>query len=231
MAVRRRYILNKETGFNVMVNLYIIRYLYSHLDKAPGFMDYSGKRKKSIDLYSNILKMSRQRVGRIFNGEKFEISAGERTHLSTLFGITEKHFESKGEIITIGMLTEQDWKCMFKYKYGVRYDIHLSNKGVQERTMRVDEVLKSISKGNAVERLYKPNTPIFNIYYYFRNGVKYSAISKLTEFLSLLSKFSLSDWKDIEDDLEQLEHYKKILDNHSDYLQAVISYKKYKRLS
>ena len=92
MGESKRYIMNKKNGFNVMVNMYIIRYLYSHVEKSGRFMDGEDKRKKSIDFYKKVINISRQRMGRMLQGINFEMSADERKELCRIFYI--KRYDS-----------------------------------------------------------------------------------------------------------------------------------------
>ena len=61
MAERKGNMANKDNAFNIMVNLYIIRYLYRHMEKASVFMDATGQRKKTIGFDIEV-HLSRQRI-------------------------------------------------------------------------------------------------------------------------------------------------------------------------
>ena len=54
----------------------------------------------------------------------------------------------------------------------------------------------------------------YHIFYYFKQGTTYIEESKLRKFLKALSQLSLSDWEEIEDDIDSLEHYQNIILNH-----------------
>ena len=223
MENEKRYILDKNNGFNVMVNLYILRYMYSHMNKAECFEDATGMRKKSQDFHTTIINISRQRLSRILNGERFEISKEERANLCNMFGIEAKYFLRNGEIISIRTLEENDWKCFFNYTFYLDYEVGVPNKKRDELVEKVTSALKTLANEKVVLSEYESDTPVYRIYYYYKNGVTYKEESRLTRFLKALSQLRISDWDELED-LEQMKNYAEMLSKHTDYVNVVIDY-------
>ena len=124
MAERKGNIKTQENVFNIMVNLYIIRYLYRHMEKAPVFMDATGQRKKTIgfDVEVNI---SRQRLMNIFRGT-FMLTEGIKL-IYKKFGIDEKYFQTNGRCIEIKKLDEDDWKVFFNVNYGTSLKVNMAD--------------------------------------------------------------------------------------------------------
>lgn len=46
--------------------------------------------------------------------------------------------------------------------------------------------------------------------------------------MKLLSQLSFSDWEEIEDNVDSLEHYQGLLEKHSHYVKVVTEYKRLK---
>ena len=229
MADAQRYILNKNNGFNVMVNLYIIRFLYSHMEKADCFEVKGSMRKKSIDFYKSVVEISRQRMARMLCGGNFEMTSEDRKRLSNMFGISEKYFIKDGDCIQLGRLEENDWKCYFNERYCTGYNIPDFDRIKKRHISNVENILKELCKKGALERDYDTGTPIYHIFYYFKKGTTYIEESKLRKFLKALSQLSLSDWEEIEDDIDSLEHYQNILEKHNRYIKIVAEYKRLKQ--
>lgn len=229
MEETKRYILDKNNGLNVMVNLFIIRYMFSHLEKASCFEVKDSMRRKSIDFYKGVVGISRQRMIRLLHGQNFEMPSANRKRLSSMFGIPEKYFEREGKCFQLGRLEEIDWKCYFNEEYGTAYDIPDYDRIKRRHIPKVKETLEGLWKKGALERDYDTGTPVYHIFYYFKQGTTYKEESKLTKFLKALSQLSLSDWEEIEDDIDRLEHYQRILEKHNQYVRAVAEYKRLKQ--
>lgn len=228
MAETKRYILDKNNGFNVIVNLYIIRYLYSHMKKAVCFEIADSERKKSVDFYNRVVGITRQRMSRMLQGERFEMSADDRKRLSGMFGISEKYFERDGKCFQLGRLEQTDWKCYFNDRYGAGYNVYDYDRIKNRHIAKVEETLKGLCSKGALERDYETSTPVYYVYYYFKHGATYTEESNLTKFLKLLSQLSFSDWEEIEDNIDSLEHYQGLLEKHSHYVTVMAEYKRLK---
>lgn len=228
MAEMKRYILDKNNGFNVIVNLYIIRYLYSHMKKATCFEIADSERKKSVDFYNNVVGITRQRMSRMLQGARFEMSAEDRKRLSGMFGISENYFERDGKCFQLGRLEITDWECYFNDRYDAGYNVYDYDRIKNRHISKVEETLKGLCSKGALERDYETSTPVYYVYYYFKNGTTYTEESNLRKFLKLLSQLSFSDWEEIEDNVDSLEHYQGLLEKHSHYVKVVAEYKRLK---
>lgn len=228
MAKSKRNILNKNSAFNVMVNMYITRYIYSHIDKASVFMDEYAKRKKSIDFHAEVVGISRPRMGRILHGENFEMSSVDRERLSSMFGISEKYYEGGNSIMEIHLLQEMDWKCFFNEYFYTDFEIELPERVKDDSVLKVEQALNRLKKKGVIENEYDTDSPIYRVSYYFRNGVTYKEESRLTRFLKSLSDLQLSDWEEIEGDIEKLKYSSELLAKHNDYVNVVTRYKELK---
>lgn len=225
MAERKGNMANQENAFNIMVNLYIIRYLYRHMEKASVFMDETGKRKKSkgFDVEVNL---SRQRIINILRG-RFMLTK-EIKQLSGKFNIESSYFQTNGEYIQIGTLTEKDWKKFFEISKLAYFNEFMTPKEEKEIPRKVEATLESLLDSNAVENTYSSKTALFKVHYYWKNGVPYTANSRITRFIAGLQEVSLADWEEKEDDITELKQYQKLLARHTDYLKKVIDYKEAK---
>lgn len=227
MAESKRNLLNKDTGFNVMVNLYVIRYLFSHMEKAECFMDKNGKRKKSKDVY-DILGITRQRMHRILHGEGFEMSKDNREKLKNLFDIEDEYFNKNGKMVEVHLITEEDWKFLFAVKYKVDLNVFGSSRQKAEHIEKIEKALERLLKKNVVENEYATDTAIYKIWYLWKNGVKHKEESNVDTFIRALDKLQIRDWIAIEDDLEKMEWCRGELLKHANYLRIVYEYKKVK---
>lgn len=210
-----------------MVNLFIIRYLYSHLDKAECFMEKS-LRKKSKNFYK-LMNISSERMARILHGENFNLTINEKEKFCGMFHVKENFFMEKGAIMPIQSVNETDWKCFFHINYQVRFNVMPSEKEKKENTEYVVKNLKKLSKKGTIENNYDTESPIFRIWYYFKNGTPYNEESRLTRFLRELSNLSISDWDELEDNLSQMQRYGDLLEKHVTYIKAAITYKSMKQ--
>ena len=75
----RKDLFNKDTGLSIMINLYVMRYIYNHIKKAECFFEehQKGRKPKAYPVYGDYLQMSRQRFERMCKGENFQYTANE----------------------------------------------------------------------------------------------------------------------------------------------------------
>lgn len=233
MAGVKRNLLDWEKGFNIAVNVYIIRYMYSHMvDKAKVFMVEGSERRKSVDLYG-IIGMNRQKISRMVRGARFEISQRDREMLTHKLGLGSEYFEGEGKYIALRGIDINDWKCFFEDKYDVEADKRLRARGTREErrnsVKRVNKALEDASRGEIVHKEYDTNTEVYQIYFYFKNGAVYQQETRLTTFIKALNDLRMTDWEDIEYDVEKLEAYNEKLREHLKYSSILLSYRKLKR--
>lgn len=225
MAERKGNITTQKNGFNVMVNLYIIRYLYRNMEKGAVFMDESGQRRKDKDFYVEI-NISRQLLNHIFDG-RF-ILTKKIKQLSAKFAIEPEYFQTNGKYIQIDDLTEHDWKIFFKTKYKTDFKVPLTPTVSAENKIKIENALKRLVDANVIENTYSAETALFKVHYYWKNGVAYVPKSKLTKFITELQELKLVDWEEKEQNIGELKQYQKLLAKHADYLKKVIDYKEAK---
>ena len=107
-------------GFHIRVNLYIIRFLFCHMDSKnnPNLSKEVKKRRPAYLLYSEDYFPVRQRMDRINKGENFEFSNKEAEGLSKLFAIDKSHFTNKSsEPFPIQGITVTDWAYILTLFY------------------------------------------------------------------------------------------------------------------
>lgn len=223
----RRYILDKNTGLNVRINIYIIRYLFSHMEKAERFMDRKGERRKSIDFYNHI-GISRQRMYRMLNGTNFEVSATDREELSRRFNISKDYFEKNGKVIEIHKIKTESWRIYLNERYEFAENSKLPHSKIKEAVNEVENGLKNMLKNNEIENQYDTTSALYRVYYYWKTGNTYINESKLRKFTKALNELKKEDWDEIENDLQQMERYRNLLLGHADYLRVIVEYKKIK---
>lgn len=232
MAGVKRNLLDWEKGFNIVVNIYIIRYMYSHMaDKASLFMIEGSERRKSVDLY-RVIGVNRQKISRMVRGERFEVSRRDKEMITSTLGIGDEYFAEEGKYIELRSVSINDWKCFFESKYPVIARRDLRARGTakerEESIAKVQNALEGASRGDIVHKEYDTNTKVYQVYYYFRNGAVYQQETRLTAFLNALYDLQMTDWDDIEYDLGKLEKYSEKLNEHCKYLSVLLAYRRLK---
>ena len=139
MAERKGNMANEKNAFNIMVNLYIRRYLYRYMEKASVFMDTTGQRKKSIGFDIEV-HMSRQRIINILHG-RFMLTEGIK-QLSDKFNIEKKYFQANGKCIEIETLHEDNWKSFFNVNYGTTYKVDEEQGDEEKQSEKVKKLWK-----------------------------------------------------------------------------------------
>lgn len=190
----RRHLFHKDNGLPIMVNLYVIKYIYYHIEKANRFMEKQekGKKPKAYPIYQNELPISRQRFDRINKGITFEISTGEAGEITSRFGIGEEYFRKDSPVMfKIKGISERDWKEFYCARYKVKY------KGIEEEEAcaeKVERALKGLISADWKTQL-KPNDPLFAICYYFSYGKKKEERNRAEIIIQLLKDMNYRDWE------------------------------------
>ncbi len=227
-----RNILDKETGFNVRTNLYIIRYLYYHMKKAGMFMESgSYKRMKTVDL-QDFIQISKPRLYRIFNGDRFELTARESANMIEIFNIRAEYFKKNGELIEISGITENDWYCFFGQTYGEKSvkKLGVLPDEMAEKAEKVQKALNELPKKDYIKNHYDTSHPLFRIHYYFEQGTTFKEFNRLQEFLESLKALKISDWKELADKPEDMKKYLQLLKKHYEYVDAYIKYREFEKI-
>lgn len=223
MGKSGRNIMDFKTGFNVRANLYIIRYLYYHMNKANKFMmEGKGKRRKSVGI-EKYVPISRTRFKRIFDDENFEISSEDKKTISECFNINEEYFKKDGELIPIHELTQEDWKCFFSMQYNDgKIKLTKTRTEIEAGTEKVEGSLKKLTKKNHVANNYSTKTAVYRIHYFFENGAVFKEESALNLFLESLELLKISDWEELEKNPESMRKYVGLLEKHYEYASACV---------
>ena len=213
----RRNLFDRKNGLPIMVNLYVIKYIYYHIKKADCFMDKKkGKKPKAYPIYQNELPISRQRFDRINKGMTFEMSAREATEITGRFGIGAEYFRKDSPVMfEIEGICEEDWKGFYQEQYGVAYE------GIEEKKERkekVEQALKGLVCEDWENRL-RPSDPLFAICYYFRYGKKKGNVNRAEKVLQLLKEMDYREW---EQSREFLKEANGILKKHYQYTNAIL---------
>lgn len=159
-----------NTGLSIMINLYVIKYIYYHIDKACCFIDEDerGKKTKSYPVYcTDMLPVSRQRLDRINKGKRFEFSQAEANSITETFGIEMKYFRKDDPIaFEIDGIDETSWRCFYKSRYDVDYELQDNEDDeIKQCEQEVEDILKELSMD--WEQKLKCDNPLFAICYYF----------------------------------------------------------------
>ena len=224
-------IYDRNTGLSIMINLYVIKYIYYHIDKARCFIDEDerGKKRKSYPIYcTDMLPVSRQRLNRINNGQCFEFTRAEANSITETFGIEMKYFRKDDPIaFEIDGIDETSWKCFYKSKYEVDYDLHIDfeNEGDDIVKQKVEDILKDLSKD--WEQKLKCDNPIFAICYYFKYGERFDRPNAIKSLKDILSELDYREWE--KESTTSLSELLKLLRGHYNYINSLVTLNKLKK--
>lgn len=224
-SVRNLY--DAETGLPIMINLYVIKYIYYHIKKADCFIEErkTGKKPKSYEIYGNYIPMSRQRFDRINKGIAFEVSANEANDLINRYGFDEKYFRKDNpEYFEIEGLALSDWKCFYNLRYHGGYELSTQYKGndelIKKKADKIEQVLREVISDFRTGEL-KQGNPLFAICYYFATGTRYGEERAVDKFRKIMREVRYSDWNNVELDLLNADF--KLLKKHLNYISSVIT--------
>lgn len=218
-------IYDYKTGLPIMINLYVIKYIYYHIAKADRFIEKkeTGKKPKAYEIYQNQIPMSRQRFDRINKGMTFEITSGEADIITERFGIDMKYFRKENPIaFSIDGIVQSDWKCFYNERYECNYELPGTFKKtyVKERADKVEHRLKELISRDWESKLEKTD-PLYAICFYFHYGKRYDAPSSIDMLRQSLKAVEYKEWEKergstLGDDLALLE-------KHCDYIRALMT--------
>lgn len=224
-SVRNLY--NAETGLPIMINLYVIKFIYYHIKKADCFIEKrtTGRKPKSYEIYGNYIPMSRQRFDRINKGITFEVSANEAKDLINRYGFDEKYFRKDNpEYFEIDGLALSDWKCFYNDKYEGDYELSTQYRGndelIKKKADKIGQVLRELISDFRAGEL-KQGNPLFAICYYFATGRRYGEECAIDRFRKIMREIKYSDWNNVELDLLNADF--KLLKKHLNYISSVIT--------
>ncbi len=218
---------NAETGLAIMINLYVIKYIYYHIEKADCFIEKKekGSKPKSYEIYGNQIPMSRQRFDRINKGMTFEITANEANDLIKRYGIEERYFRKESpDYFEIEGLNLMDWQCFYRDKYKCQYKLSKAYEDndalIKKKAGKIETAL-----GEVITRFWDgelpKGSPLYAICYYFATGRRCNEISAIEQFRKAMRGIKYSDWNNVE--LEFLNDDLKLLKKHLNYINSVIT--------
>ena len=221
---RARNVFDMNTGLPVMVNLFIIKYLYYHIKKADRFMEVSaGKKPKSKEIYMNVLPISRQRFDRINKGIRFELTTAEAERIRDTFGIDIKYFRRDNPVaMELPEISLLDWKCFYNVRHDGQYHFRsgFKEKEIQDRCEKVEQGLKDLASadwGNCRDK----NNPFFMIWYYFSHGYRYEEESRIDKYIKALREIRCTDWDGI--GIQELTDCHGLLKKQYDYINSLLT--------
>lgn len=218
---------NKDTGLPIMINLYVMRYIYNHIKKAECFFEehQKGRKPKAYPVYGDYLQMSRQRFERMCKGYNFQYTANEAKEVTRLFGLDIRYFRRENPIaFEIDGIKYDDWKCLFNKKYSVQYDYTYDKKeeDIRTRADKIENRLKELAKGGW-ERLNK-NHPVYAVCYYFHNGKRFDAPDNIKVITHALDSMDYKEWDS--QSMEVLKEASTLLKKHYSYVNSLLTLEK-----
>ena len=216
-----KHIYDYRTGLAIMVNLYIIKYIYYHIEKADVFMERkgAGRRGKAYPIYKEWIPISRQRFDRINKGLHFEFSVKEETTITKEFGIDKEYFKwDTPKMFKIEGISLDDWKYFYNEKYGVKFEgLGQTEKNINHIS-KVEESLKKIIATDWKNQTFK-NDPIYNICYYFHNGYRCDRPPRVDVLKDVLKEMAFEEWDGL--DIQTRKSIESLLKSHWRYIGAI----------
>ena len=218
-----RRIYDKYSGYAIRVNLYIIRFIYYHIEKDSCFIldeALTGKKKKvSASLYAEDYFLSRQRMSRINHGERFEFSENAAQKMRDLFGISKHYFlKEANEPFKIKGIKKLDWACFYKTQFYLEDEeaSKLSEDEILERYKKVKDALHRLVE--TWENSLTSDDPLYLICFYYHYGEPYDKSLRHIEYLKeLLQNIRYEEWE--KENRESIEQAYQLLERHYRYLQ------------
>lgn len=226
-----RHLYDMESGFPLMINLFMIKYIYYHIDKHEKFIEKKeiGKKPKSVEIYQNELPMSRPRFDRINKGYRFELSIEESIFITDRYGIDMKYFRKDNPAaFALEGITQTEWKCFYNAEHKVGYELPrgYSEEAMGAKAEKVKAALRRLTERDWEKRIAKDD-PLFAVCYYFHYGKRYDAPSNLDLFRERIKNIEFGDWDNA--DIGQLRDDLQILEKHCKYINSLITIRELKK--
>ena len=223
-------IYDENTGFPIMVNLYVIKYIYYHIDKAPCFMDENerGRKRKAFPIYStSMFPISRQRLDRINKGYCFELTRREANSITGTYGIDIKYFRKEEPVqFDIKDISDTNWKCFYNKHYNGCYELPQLIEGKDDLIKKKADMVENALKELTVnwEQLLKRDDPLFAVCHYFHYGIRFDKPDIITNLKEILSVLDLQEWDKADDVL--LKEVYQLMDDHHQYISSLLALEK-----
>lgn len=207
-----------------MINLYVIKYIYYHINKADRFMEQkpAGKKAKAYPIYQNEIPISRQRFDRINKGMTFEISSGDANFIIEKFGIDNQYFRKNDPVaFEIEGINLTDWKCFYNDRYNDGYSLpdNIDDDICEQRAKKVLKTLKALVKSDWENNLEKDN-PLFAVLFYFHYGKRSDRPSSIKIIKDTLRELDYKEWD--HENAESLKEIYGLLKKHYNYINSIM---------
>lgn len=223
----KRNIYNQGEGIEIRANLYVIKYIYYHINKARCFYIESerekGKKRISRSLYSDYLNISRQRFDRINNNYVFELTQSAMKDIIQQFGIGEEYFRKEDPVFfKIDGISSEDWKQFYDERHA-RLEEKVSQETCSEEAItKINEKLKKLVKSDWNKNV-ADKTGVYAVLYFFSFGKTWDARSKIEAAMEMLTTINVMEWDDVAlKKLDKIKEYKDLLEKHYMYVDSVI---------
>lgn len=214
-----------NSGLSIMINLYVIKYIYYHIKKADYFMDESnGRKAKAIPIYgTKCFPVSRQRFDRINKGAVFEFTKNEADRITETYGIEKMYFRKTEPVaFEIEGIGDIEWKCFYNEKYGGLYELpsHIRDNGtaVEKNSDKIEETLKSMVAD--WEKLGRDN-PVYAICHYFHYGERFDRPDTVRNLKEILSVIEFREWD--KEGIDSLKEIQRLMKEHYQYISSLVT--------
>lgn len=221
---RTGYHRNKTDMLELRVNLYIIKYLYNHLENDERF--YNNVQRRSREPFKTVLggddkKMFNGKwLANVWKGENFTMPENKRKALSTMFALEESYFRSKGtKLIEIGTeISLNHWQSYF-WKLIDKGDSSL-NAAEKQQAVEVEKRLDSIAERKLSD--FPEDDPVYRIRYYFQYGTGYdlgaAGRAKVAGCIRLIEEIELKEIDGL--GISELSEFEEALEGIYGYVKA-----------
>ncbi|MCM1101156.1 MAG: hypothetical protein NC398_07200 [Acetatifactor muris] len=219
-----------NTGFPIIINLYVIKYLYYHIKKADCFMDEDyGRKAKAYPIYGTRgFPVSRQRFDRIKKGHTFEFTRGEADSVTETYGIDNIYFRKTEPVpFEIKGISDAEWKCFYNIKYEGHYGLPDDIKkletvrqpeAIKKKSKKVEDALKGLAEG--WEKLEHDN-PVYAVCYYFHYGERFDKPDIIKNLKDILSVIAYREWD--KEDIGSLKEILSLMKGHYQYVSSLVT--------
>lgn len=219
-------IYNCENALPIAANFVIINNMYYGMKKADKFYEKkeTGKKKKSVPLFGEILPISRKRFENIKSGANFRLSSYEADKIINVFGIDIKYFRKDDPIMLDisyegKLINEHMWSHYFHNKYNVEQESGNQNNKEDTYLNAIHTALEKLKNRDWINYPDK-DSPLFRIGYYFSTGERYEPTSRVDKCINALKEVGFRDW--YSEDCAKLEECRQLLKDHYDYINSLM---------
>lgn len=216
---------NGYSGLPIMINLYVIKYIYYHIKKADYFMDENtGRKAKAIPIYgTNCFPVSRQRFDRINKGSTFEFTKSEADRITETYGIEKIYFRKiEPMVFEIKGIGDIEWKCFYNDRYAGLYELpsYIINKEavIKRNATKVEDTLKGlVANWEELEH----DDPVYAICYYFHYGERFDKPDMVKNLLEILSVIEFRQWD--KEGIDSLREIQLLMKSHYRYINSLVT--------